>query len=351
MSNLTSVARLTRKAVIILIFASFAGVFLFILLSSVKRKVDSLKKAPAPVISTTFGPIPKVKFPAQQFPQDIKFSVETLSGRIPEASPTAKVYFLPKKQQGLLTNIRVNQDAKKLGFNINPQTINKKLVYKEPLKELTIDPITRNFSYKYNYLSDGSVFEGDTKLTKALAISQAQTFLNSISALPNDYNAQTAQSTFLTFNGAEFIPTFDDKDNINATSVRVDFFRNSVDNYPVVTPNFNQGNIYVIISKSSDKSKQIIKAEKNYFEISYEDIGIYPLKKSSEAWEDFLKGNGYIANAGNSTFTKRVVIRDAYLAYYDNSEEQSYLQPVYVFIGDNGFIGYAQALSSEFVSQ
>lgn len=351
MANLTTVAKLTRKVIILLILISILGVFLFVIFSSVKKTLSSLKKPPPPLTSTTFGPLPKVKFPSQQFPNDIKFSIETITGGIPEASPTAKVYFLPKKQQGLLTNIRVSQDAKKLGFTINPQNINKKLVFKDGVKELTIDPITRNFSYTYDYLNDGSVFQGSAKITKEGAISQAQVFLNSLSGLPNDYNIQTPQTTFLTFNGAQFIPTVNEKDNENATSVRVDYFRKNIDDLPVVTPKFNQGNIYVVISKSTDKNKQVIKAEKNYYEISNENVGVYPIKKSNAAWEDFLQGNGYIASAGNSTFTKRVVIRDAYLAYYDSDSEQSYFQPVYVFIGDNGFIGYGLAISEEFVSQ
>ncbi len=350
MATLTNVAKTTRRLIILFLFISILGIFLVIVFSSIRTTITKLKKPPPVVISTTFDKIPKVTFPQQQFPFDIKFSVETLSGGIPSASETAKVYFIPKKQQGLLTNIRASQDAKKLGFSVTPQTINKKFIFKESSKELTIDPVTRNFTYNYDFITDSSVFSGLTKLTKESALSLAQTFLNSLSAIPSDYDAK-AKTTFLTFNGANFIPTVNDTDNQNATAIRVDFFRKKVDNLPVVTAQFNQGNIYVIISKSQDKNKQIIKAERNYLEVSYEDIGIYPVKKGSLAWEDFLKGNGYIANAGNSTFTKRVVIRDAYLAYYDGGNNQSYFVPVYVFAGDNDFVAYVNAISEEWLSK
>lgn len=351
MTTLTQVAQNTRKVIIFLLFALVSGIFLFFIFSSIRKSLIAIKPPPAPVISTTFDKIPKAQFPEQLFPFDIKFIVETISGRLPEASPTAKVYFLPKKQQGLLTNIRATQDAKELGFTNEPQVIDKKLVFKTTGKEFTIDPITRNFTYMYDYINDGSVFTGSNKLSKSSSTSEASTFLNSIDAFPEDYDFQSAQANFLTFNGAQFIPTSNETDEINATAVRVDFFRKKIDNLNVITPKYNEGNIYVITSKSSDKDKRIIKAQKTYQEISYENFGIYPLRNIQTAWEDFLKGDGYIVNSGNSTFTKRAVIRDGFLTYYDNPEKQSYLIPIYVFTGDNGFVGFANAIAQEWLNQ
>lgn len=351
MASLTTVAQTTRKVIIFLLFAFVIGTFLFFIFSSIRKSLIAIKPLPPPVISTTFGQIPKAEFTQQLFPFDIKFTIETISGKLAEASPTAKIYFLSKKQQGLLTNIRAAQDAKKLGFTNEPQIIDKKLVFKATGKEFTIDPITRDFIYSYDYINDGSVFEGNTKLIKSLSISQTTSFLNLFDALPDDYDSQNPTTTFLTFNGAQFIPTGNETDEINATTVRVDFFRKKVDNLNVVTPKYNEGNIYVITSKASDKDKQIVKAQKSYQEISNENFGIYPLRNIQTAWEDFLKGNGYIANPGNSTFTKRMVIRDAFVAYYDNPPTQSYLLPIYVFTGDNGFVGYTNAISPEWLNQ
>jgi len=37
------------------------------------------------------------------------------------------------------------------------------------------------------------------------------------------------------------------------------------------------------------------------------------------------------------------------LGYFDDFQFQPYLQPIYVFAGDDDFLGYVPAISSEFV--
>lgn len=351
MTTLTQVAQATKKILILIVFCIIFFSFIYLIFSTVRNIAISNRPAPTPIVMTTFNRIPKITFPEQTFPSDIKFSIETLSGRIPEASPTAKIFFIPKKQQGLLTNVRATQDAKKIGFTQEGQLIDKKLVFQEARKEFTIDPISRNFTFSYDYLNDGSVFQGTNKIDKNSLKTIALNFLNTLSVLPKDYDPQNSKVTLLTFNGAQFIPTAGGSDDENATCGRIDFPRTKIDNLNVVTPKYNEGNIYVVVSKSLDKNKQIIKAQRYYQELSLENVGIYPLRSSNLAWQEFLNGKGYIVQSGNSTFTKRVIIRDSYLAYYDNPEKQTYLIPVYVFIGDEGFVGYANAISSEWLSE
>jgi hypothetical protein len=56
-------------------------------------------------------------------------------------------------------------------------------------------------------------------------------------------------------------------------------------------------------------------------------------------------GEGYIVDKGEND---RAVVRTVKLGYYDDFEEQEYLQPVYIFEGDGGFIGYVSALDPKF---
>lgn len=350
MLTLTTATQFTRRAIVFLLFTVVLGIFLLIIFSTIKNTLERFKPPPRPILVTTFGKIPQAKFPQQVFPTDVKFSIETLSGTIPSASPTAKVYFLPKKQLGLLTNIRAIQDARKISFVDDPQTYEKKFLFKNTDSELIFDPISRNFTYTFNYVNNGLVFEGENTLNSSTVLSIAQNFFSNLSAIPQDYDSQNPKITFLTFNGAQFVPTAGGSDNVNATAVQVDFFRKNIDSMPVVTPKNNEGNIYAIVSKSQEPKKQVIKAQRAYQEISQEQVGVYPLRSGQSAWEDFLNGNGYIANPGDSTFSKKVVIRDAYLAYYDNPEYQSYLTPIYVFVGDGGFIAYANAVNNEWLT-
>lgn len=349
MLTLTKAADVTKKLVIIGVFLTIFIGFLIVIANTIKTTISTLKPPPPPQLTTVFGTLPQISFPDQTFPTDIRFSLETLSGNIQSASPTAKIYFLPKQQKSLLTNIRANQDAKNIGIDSPAVSVNNKLVYQSNNKEFSIDPISRNFTYLYNFVSDPSVFTGSNILTQSAATTIAGGFLRTLDALPKDYS-QTPTVTFLTYNGAQFIPIGTSENSSVATAARVDYFRNKVDSLPVVNPEFNKGNISVIVAKNQDKNKQIITAERNYQEISNEDVGIYPVKSGESAWADFLNGQGYIPNPGNSAITKRAVIRNSYLAYYDTGSEISYLVPVYVFVGDDGFVGYVQALEVQWIS-
>jgi hypothetical protein len=46
-----------------------------------------------------------------------------------------------------------------------------------------------------------------------------------------------------------------------------------------------------------------------------------------------------------------ITIKKMFLAYYDPDEYQPYLQPVYVFVGDNDFVGYVPAVEDALLSK
>jgi hypothetical protein len=52
-------------------------------------------------------------------------------------------------------------------------------------------------------------------------------------------------------------------------------------------------------------------------------------------------GNAYIINPRNLS---SVVITSIELGYYESHTEQNYLLPIYVFIGNNGFMAYVSAI-------
>jgi len=66
------------------------------------------------------------------------------------------------------------------------------------------------------------------------------------------------------------------------------------------------------------------------------------LRTIQQAWEELKAGKGYIAQIDNGV--SEVTVRKVELAYFDSFEPQKYMQPVYVFSGDNNFVGYIQAV-------
>jgi hypothetical protein len=82
--------------------------------------------------------------------------------------------------------------------------------------------------------------------------------------------------------------------------------------------------------------------EYNYFPADYTTVETYPLRPIDQAWDELQAGKGFIAqlDAGVSDVTVRKIT----LGYFDSFEPQKYMQPVYVFTGDNHFVGYVQAV-------
>ena len=78
------------------------------------------------------------------------------------------------------------------------------------------------------------------------------------------------------------------------------------------------------------------------------DFATYPLKSGAVAWQDLLDGYALIVNVGRNSPDK-IVIRKIYLAYYDSEEPQLYLQPIFVFEGDNDFVAYLPAIDSNYL--
>ena len=115
----------------------------------------------------------------------------------------------------------------------------------------------------------------------------------------------------------------------------------------ILTPVAGEAPISIILSGSNNLKKRIIQFAYTYWTIDYQTSATYALKTSAKAWEDLQAGKGYIARYPANT--SGAVVRSVYLAYYDSFDPQTYLQPVFVFEGDNGFLGYVPAVNSEWV--
>ena len=72
------------------------------------------------------------------------------------------------------------------------------------------------------------------------------------------------------------------------------------------------------------------------------------MKPSSTAWEELQAGRGFIARYPTNGAIS-IVVRQVYLGYYDSFDPQMYLQPVFVFEGDNGFLAYVPAVIPEWI--
>ena len=111
----------------------------------------------------------------------------------------------------------------------------------------------------------------------------------------------------------------------------------------ILPPKFNLSYISVLYAPSPGISSPIIEISYTFWPIAFDDFGTYPLISGTSAWEELVKGNAAIISMGNNT-SGNIVIRNIYMAYYDSEDPQLFLQPIFVFEGDNNFVAYLPAI-------
>jgi hypothetical protein len=299
-------------------------------------------KAPPP--NHAFGVLPKVKFPQVASPSAaMTFQLETIEGTVPKASESATVYFMPKSSANLLALPKTQQFAESLQFN--PKEIQEtKNIYRFndpefPLRMLRFDIITNNFTLQYAYGFDQAIFTNTPVPVIERVKKEAQDFLESNKLLPSDYSEELT-TTYLTLVGDRLVQT---PSVTKANAIQVNAQRANVGGVPVYYPIPGENPISMIYSGSSIEKKRILAITYTYWPIEYQTFATYKLKTSQKAWEELQGGLGYIARYPAQGTT--AVVRSVHLGYYDSIAPQTYLQPIFVFEGDDGFLGYVPAVA------
>src|SRR3972149_2160833 len=121
-----------------------------------------------------------------------------------------------------------------------------------------------------------------------------------------------------------------DSSFFEANAVRIDFLRADLNNTPIVYQNPSSTPISVTLSP--DLQEKILEIRHHYNFVNKDNFSPYPIKKSSDAWEELKKGDSYLA-LPEKTNLRSFSIRKIYLAYLDSSKQLSFFQPVFVFEG------------------
>ena len=115
---------------------------------------------------------------------------------------------------------------------------------------------------------------------------------------------------------------------------------------PVVTSSYYNSPHYVLFAYDINGLK-VVRAQVKYFEASMDQSGLYPIKTSDQAWADLQKGVGYVVSSNKPD--GQIAVKKIVLAYFDPDVYQEYLQPVYVFLGDDKFAAYVPAVTDEYI--
>jgi hypothetical protein len=346
MATLTEVSQVARKVikygtialVVLVLFPGFARI--------IKRIYLTLHPPPPPAPTVRYGKLPKLDFPTVPAEATPEYTLETIEGGLPKLTNQAKVYVVGINKSRLLTLNRVKQKVSSLGFLNEPiQTDEQTYLFIHPKSgsQLSYNVVSGSFSYNYDWTLDKTIYQTHSVPVGSEAIGAAKDFLNSVGSLSDDLVSGNGKYIYLVASGSAVFPT----DSVyDANFVRVDLFRANKDDMSVVTVGGDTSPIEVMISGLPDP-KRIIQANFQYSQILENDYATYPLIPVQEAWNQLLAGKGYIAKKT----TQKVTVRRITLAYFESNQPQKFLQPVYFFEGDAGFMAYVQAVDPRYLSE
>lgn len=349
-TNLTQIAYYTRRT--LKIGTIFLIAFL-IVRAGVKIGIRAWQAAhppPPPKPTTAFGKLPTLNFPDSPIKVKLSFKLETIEGALPQFPESTKVYFMPQKGPNLLASSRAKDKAYKMGFKNEPEIISETIyrwtTQSTPSTTLKMNIVTGNFDLDYDFQNDPELLTSKNLPTAQQAAQEAKGFLVSGSFLPDDLANGTAEFEYLFFEPSEppeFKPVLSFSE---ANFIRVNLFRENLNDLKILPPNPKNSLISFLFSSSRTTGKRIVEIDYTYFPIEQEFSATYPLKPAILAWKELQNGEGYIAHLRQNE-KGPIIVRKVFLAYYDSQEPQHYLQPIYVFEGDREFFAYVPAIDSK----
>lgn len=335
-------------------YAIVGALFFFILFYSIQLVlliVESRKPVPI-TINPVFNQLKRPYLSEATPSGNIKYVFDTIAGEPETATKTAKVYFLPQAETKFGYRERLYLIAKSLGFNTEAsgyRLVGSLATFNEPTQKLSIDIKNFNFEYKYSMEENKAMFESASIPSRDESVSKAVEFLQKAGRYPEELAQGKTNVLYLRYNPENNSMVFVDS-NTRANVVEVDFYRPDIEaqpnTIPVVSPKYFNSQNYVLLMFHADGSYKVLRSQVKFFDRSSDQVGVYPLRTGIEAYADLKAGKGYVVSG---QIGPRVTIKKMFLGYFDPDVYQEYLQPVYVFIGDDDFVAYVSAVSGEYL--
>lgn len=321
-----------------------ASLVLIILLIKVGARVkELLYPTPLPPAGEEFGKLLPIVFPKSDITSDgFSYSIDTLSGKLPEFPDRMRVFKTQEREPNLLALEKARNIIAKIGFK-SPENQLSSLLFEwttqEPYpRKIIYNILTSSFSLTSDYLLNEDILSPDL-IDPNEAIETTQSFFNSLSSFPNDIDSAKTKASLYNIENNTLIPAT----SLSGTkAVRVDFFQKDVDTVQIFYEKPNKSNMYAILG-GKQQEKQIIEANFVSNKISSSSATYY-IKKTSEAFTLLKKNQAYIASYEGDQ--KNILIKNVFLVYYLPKKEVDILMPIIVFEGNDNFYAYVSALKT-----
>lgn len=193
---------------------------------------------------------------------------------------------------------------------------------------------------------------GNFNFSRANATSSAE-FRNQ--PLPNE---QTLASDFVNYlnskglireqlSGGRTHVEYDNRNSQNSETAVVSLWQIDVDGLPIVTDSYNHGLIKATITKNVLENEKFADLDYTYWQIDTTNSSTYPIKEPKQALDELKNGQGVVVTDPN---TPKASISSLTLAYFLSSKYAPYLQPVYIFKGEN-FAALVPAISGDYLEK
>lgn len=342
--TLTQVSQIARKA----IYGLAIGFFVLAVTTYIMRQVEEYKRLHPPVIKEypnyLFGKIPKIEFPKEEEPRR-KFTLEIASGFFPATPEVVKVYNYKTFKAAGFDPVQSARDfAKKNNFSGGEIKINDEeyafIDKNNRLKKMIINVVDKTFKIQSDLKTDYSLLTTYNLPSPEEAINFSFRFLQQNGLwTPKDVNNKPQILYYKITPQGELSKTILPYE---ANLIKVVYSRDKIDNQNTFFPKTDEGIVSFLLAGGKDGNPVIAQMKYAYFEIDEVNFGKYLTRPPNEAWIELLeKKEGYISSQGE---LGQPIVRSVYLGYYDSLDGKNYLQPVWVFEGDKGFIGFVPAV-------
>jgi hypothetical protein len=201
-----------------------------------------------------------------------------------------------------------------------------------------------DFELSSEYLSKPELLSNKNLPDDYEAVQRVKNFLKNSDLLPRDIATAAGEIVYLKSLGGELQPAVSYSD---ADFIQVDLNRIPIDKiHRMYGSEGYKGSVHAVLSGAFKGTNSIVELEYSYQEVDYQQVETYPIRTSQQAFRSLQAGEGYVISDEEVT---EAIIRKVTLGYYQADEEQDYLQPIFVFEGDNEFIAYVPAVSLEYL--
>ena len=347
MTTLQQVTTVTRKflAISTMLLLGFLIIYFGIRIGiAIKEK---LHPTPPPPPTVSYGKLPHIPFPAIPDIPKFTFTLNTITGNLPNFGDRGKVFTINQVTPSLLALSNAKKTVATVGFSKEPVPISDtKYAWTNDdvlPKTITMNIQTHDFTLTSSYMTDPTVLQATNVPDQTTAVQNAKNFLGGLSVLPDDVDDSKTKVTLFTISNNSLLPA---TSLSQAQIVRVDFFQHDIDGHAIYYTQPSYTSMYMLLASTDTPDPQIVEAHFVHQEVASDNAN-YPIKSAQQAYKDLQDGNAYFASFDPNT--QQVIIRNVSLGYFMSDTPQHYLMPIYVFQGDNNFFAYVSAVTTNWI--